>query len=53
MRRLVAMRAELLEVVGVGCLAVFAAFVWLPACLLVVGLACFAAAYVAAPGGES
>lgn len=44
------MKVELLEVAGVVCLAAFAAFVWLPACLLVVGLACFAAAWA---GGES
>ena len=43
-------KIELLEVFGVACLATFAAFIWLPACLLVVGLACFAAAWA---GGDS
>ena len=45
------MKVELLEVSGVVCLAAFAAFVWLPACLLVVGLACLLAAWTA--GGDS
>ena len=36
---------ELLEIAGVVFLAAFAAFVWLPAALLVVGVACLAAAY--------
>lgn len=44
---------ELLEVVGVGCLAAFAAFVWPPAALLVVGAALLVIAYTNAPGGES
>lgn len=44
---------ELLEIAGVICLAAFAAFVWLPASLLVVGVACLVAAYSATPGGES
>jgi hypothetical protein len=44
---------ELLEVAGVGCLAVFAAFVWPPAALLVVGAALLVIAYTNAPGGES
>ena len=47
------MKIELLEVCGVGCLAIFAAFVWPPACLLVVGVACIVAAWVASPGAES
>lgn len=44
---------DLLEVFGVACLAVFASFVWPPACLLVVGVACIVAAWVASSGGES
>jgi hypothetical protein len=44
---------ELLEIAGVVCLATFAFFVWPPAALLVVGLACLAVAYTAAPRGES
>ena len=44
------MKTELLEVSGVVCLAAFASFVWLPACLLVVGLACLVAAWA---GGDS
>jgi uncharacterized membrane protein len=40
-------KLELLEVFGVACLAVFAAFVWLPACLLVVGVACIFVAWLA------
>lgn len=47
------MKVELLEVAGVVCLAVFAAFIWLPACLLVVGVAVLAAVWVNAPGGSS
>jgi hypothetical protein len=49
------MKPEFLEVFGVACLAAFAAFVWLPACLLVVGVACIFVAWAASssPGGES
>lgn len=47
------MRVELLEIAGVICLAAFAAFIWPPACLLVVGLAFIVAAWVASPSGES
>lgn len=47
------MKLELLEVSGVGCLAVFAAFIWPPACLLVVGVACIVVAWSASRGGES
>jgi uncharacterized membrane protein len=39
-------KLELLAVFGVACLAVFAAFVWLPACLLVLGVACIAIAWL-------
>lgn len=41
------MKLELLAVFGVACLAAFASFVWWPACLLVVGVACIAIAWVA------
>lgn len=47
------MKPELLEVAGVVCLAAFAAFVWPPACLLVLGIACIMAAWAWPPGGES
>lgn len=47
------MKPELLEILGVACLATFAGFVWLPACLLVVGVACIVAAWAATPGGDS
>lgn len=49
------MKVELLEIFGVACLAAFAAFVWLPACLLVVGVACIFVAWTAtsSPRGES
>lgn len=47
------MRVELLEVAGVLLLAGFAAFVWLPACLLVVGVACILVAARWAAGEES
>jgi hypothetical protein len=53
MMRRPSVKTELLEIFGVVCLAAFAAFVWLPACLLVVGLAWFVAAYVAVPKGDS
>jgi hypothetical protein len=47
------MKPEFLEIFGFACLAAFAAFIWLPACLLVLGVAAFAAAFVAAPGESS
>lgn len=43
-------KLELLEIAGVACLAAFAAFVWLPACLLVVGVACIFVAWAASRG---
>lgn len=46
MRR-AAVKLELLEVFGVACLAAFAAFIWLPACLLVVGVAAIYMAWAA------
>lgn len=45
-------KTELLEIGAVVCLSAFAAFVWPPACLLVVGLACIAAAWAHRPGGR-
>jgi uncharacterized membrane protein len=38
---------DLLELFGVACLAVFASFIWLPACLLVVGVAAIFVAWTA------
>jgi hypothetical protein len=46
------MKIEVLEVFGVACLAAFAAFVWLPACLLVVGVASILVAWVAQSSGD-
>lgn len=51
---LVAVRTELLEIIGVACLAAFAYFVWVPAFLLVIGVACIlVAARWATEGAES
>lgn len=40
-----------LDIFGVGCLAVFAWFVWPPAVLLVLAVAAFLASWVASRGG--
>ena len=40
--------SDLLDVLGVSCLAVFAFAVWPPACLLVVGVAALVAAWMRA-----
>lgn len=47
------MKVELLEVIGVACLAAFAFFVWMPAPLLVIGVACILIAARWAAGDDS
>lgn len=42
------MKSTILDLLGVACLALFAFSVWPPACLLVVGVAALAMAWVTA-----